>query len=99
LALHFQAVPFTLAIFLNAFLLFLLEPLFGKLALPHLGGTAAVWTTCMLFFQIALVAGYLYSHALASLVRPRHRLASLGVTAGASKSRPFEAVSHFARPL
>ena len=71
----FQAVPFTLAIFLNAFLLFLLEPLFGKLVLPHLGGTAAVWTTCMLFFQIALVAGYLYSHALASLVRMRAQVA------------------------
>ncbi len=67
-------MAFTLAIFLNAFLLFLLEPLFGKLVLPHLGGTAAVWTTCMLFFQIALVAGYLYSHTLASLVRMRWQI-------------------------
>src|SRR5512142_2785034 len=57
---------FAACVFVNAFLLFLLQPMFGKMALPHLGGSAAVWTTCMLFFETALLAGYLYAHALAS---------------------------------
>lgn len=68
-------MPFTLAIFLSALLLFLLEPLFGKMALSHLGGTSAVWTTCVLFSQMALVAGYLYSHAHASWFRVRAQVA------------------------
>jgi hypothetical protein len=58
--------PFAAAILVNAFLLFLLQPMFAKMALPHLGGSAAVWTSCMLFFQTALLAGYLYAHWLAS---------------------------------
>lgn len=59
------AAVFTGTIFLNAFLLFLVEPMFGKMVLPLLGGTANVWNTCMLFFQAALLGGYLYAHALA----------------------------------
>lgn len=62
---------FAAAVFINAFLLFLLQPMFGKMALPHLGGSAAVWTTCLLFFETALVAGYLYAHVLASQFRTR----------------------------
>src|SRR5215217_3560203 len=53
---------FTLAVFLSAALLFVVEPLFGKMVLPLLGGSPAVWTTCMLFFQGALLLGYLYAH-------------------------------------
>jgi len=49
--------------------------MFGKMALPHLGGSSAVWTTCMLFFQAALLGGYLYAHALATRVRPRAQVA------------------------
>ena len=63
--------PFAAAIFVNAFLLFLLQPMFAKMALPHLGGSAAVWTSCVLFFQTALLAGYLYAHWLASRVGSR----------------------------
>jgi hypothetical protein len=48
-------------IFLGAFLLFLLEPLFAKLILPWFGGSAAVWATCLVFFQSALLLGYLYA--------------------------------------
>ncbi|MEA2713724.1 MAG: hypothetical protein QOK27_1685, partial [Gemmatimonadales bacterium] len=55
-------VAFTLAVFLSAALLFVVEPMFGKLVLPLLGGTPAVWVTCMLFFQGALLLGYLYAH-------------------------------------
>jgi SAM-dependent methyltransferase len=49
-------------IFLSAFLLFQVQPLVGKLVLPWFGGSAGVWTTCLLFFQILLLIGYLYSH-------------------------------------
>lgn len=49
-------------IFLSAFLLFQVQPIIAKIILPWFGGSAAVWTTCMLFFQTALLAGYLYSH-------------------------------------
>ncbi len=51
--------------FLSAFLLFLIQPLIGKFILPWFGGTPAVWTTCMLFFQALLLGGYGYAHALA----------------------------------
>lgn len=55
--------PFGPTIFLGAFLLFGVQPLLGKFLLPWFGGTPAVWTTCLLFFQGALLAGYAYAHA------------------------------------
>jgi hypothetical protein len=58
------ALVFTLAVFLSAALLFVVEPMFGKMVLPLLGGSPAVWTTCMLFFQGALLVGYFYAHSL-----------------------------------
>ncbi|HEY1289650.1 MAG TPA: fused MFS/spermidine synthase [Burkholderiales bacterium] len=51
-------------IFLSSFLLFLVQPLIARLILPWFGGSAAVWTTCMLFFQALLLAGYGYAHVL-----------------------------------
>ena len=54
-------------IFLSSFLLFLVQPLVARLILPWFGGSAAVWTTCMLFFQVVLLAGYGYAHALGKL--------------------------------
>ena len=55
---------FALTIFLSAFLLFQVQPLMGKYILPWFGGTSGVWTTCMLFFQMVLLAGYAYAHFL-----------------------------------
>src|SRR4029079_6927171 len=55
-------ILFCTAIALNALLLFLVQPMFAKMALPLLGGSPAVWTTCMVFFQAALLAGYAYAH-------------------------------------
>ena len=52
--------------FLSAFLLFLIQPLIGKYILPWFGGTPAVWTTCLLFFQVLLLLGYSYADVLAS---------------------------------
>jgi SAM-dependent methyltransferase len=60
-----------LVIFLSAALLFLVEPITAKRLLPMLGGSAAVWITCLVFFQTALLAGYLYAHVIASRLRPR----------------------------
>src|SRR5688500_13457087 len=54
-------------IFLSSFLLFLVQPLIARLILPWFGGSAAVWTTCMLFFQALLLAGYAYAHVIARL--------------------------------
>src|SRR5262252_2381495 len=54
------------AAFLSAFLLFLIEPLSAKELLPVLGGSSAVWLTCLVFFQTALLLGYLYAHWLTS---------------------------------
>src|SRR6266404_2357890 len=57
---------FGLTIFLSAFLLFWVQLLLGKYILPWFGGTPAVWTTCMLFFQVLLLGGYIYAHVLNS---------------------------------
>jgi len=59
--------PFGITICLSAFLLFWVQLLLGKYILPWFGGAAAVWTTCMLFFQVLLVGGYAYAHWLSSL--------------------------------
>jgi len=56
---------FAFSIFASAFLLFLVEPMVAKMVLPLVGGTAAVWTTSVLFFQAVLLVGYGYSHWLA----------------------------------
>jgi hypothetical protein len=53
---------FSLTLFVNAALLFAVQPMFSKMVLPMLGGTPSVWNTCMLFFQTALLGGYLYAH-------------------------------------
>jgi hypothetical protein len=57
-------------IFFGAFFLFEVEPLIAKAILPWFGGSAQVWTTCLLFFQTGLLCGYLYAHLLAERVVP-----------------------------
>ena len=75
-------LAFTLAVFLSAALLFVVEPMFGKMVLPLLGGSPAVWTTCMLFFQGALLLGYLYAHIGPRwLGLRRHTLVHIGLLA------------------
>jgi hypothetical protein len=58
-------------VFLSAFLLFQVQPVIAKMILPWFGGSSAVWTTCLLFFQLLLVAGYLYSYLLVHKLSPR----------------------------
>ncbi|MBK8064866.1 MAG: fused MFS/spermidine synthase [Betaproteobacteria bacterium] len=62
---------YAVTIFLSSFLLFLVQPLIARMILPWFGGTAAVWTTCMLFFQCVLLAGYAYAHATNARLAPR----------------------------
>jgi SAM-dependent methyltransferase len=61
---------YALTIFLSAFLLFVVEPMVAKQLLPTLGGSSAVWTTCLVFFSIVLLLGYLYAHWLSSRFTP-----------------------------
>jgi len=58
-------------IFASAFLLFLVQPIVAKQILPWFGGSAAVWTTCLVFFQVALLAGYAYSDFTTRKLKPR----------------------------
>jgi hypothetical protein len=62
------------AIFVSAFLLFQIQPLVSKRLLPWFGGSAAVWTTCLLFFQSFLFAGYAYAHLSNTWLRPRYQV-------------------------
>src|SRR5262245_5629784 len=64
-------MAYAATIFLSSFLLFLVQPLVARQILPWFGGTAAVWTTCMLFFQTLLLAGYAYAHGANALLKPR----------------------------
>jgi spermidine synthase len=64
------------AVFLAAFLLFLVEPIAAKQLLPAFGGSAAVWLTCLVFFQTALLAGYAYAHWAA---RRSHQRGQMGL--------------------
>lgn len=57
---------FSATLFISAMLMFVLQPMFGKILLPFLGGSPAVWNTCMVFYQTILFLGYLYTHSLSS---------------------------------
>jgi hypothetical protein len=69
-----MAVLWSTTIFLSALLLFLVQPMMAKLILPMLGGTPAVWNTCMLFYQAALLGGYAYVHLMTSRLWPRSQV-------------------------
>ncbi len=75
---------FAAAIFLAAFLLFLLEPMAAKQLLPIFGGSSAVWITCLVFFQSALLAGYAYAHWQTQRSGPTSRRMHLGLLAAAT---------------
>jgi hypothetical protein len=61
---------YAIALFVSAMLLFLIQPMIAKMILPLLGGTPAVWNTCLVFFQAVLLVGYLYAHGLSRWLRP-----------------------------
>lgn len=85
---------YALTIFASAFLLFLVQPIMAKQILPWFGGSAAVWTTCLMFFQVVLLFGYAYADWTIRFLKPRPQvilhvvlivlsLASLPIIAGA----------------
>lgn len=67
----FYMLPFAVAIFTGAFLLFQVQPLIGKFILPWFGGGPGVWTACLLFFQLLLLGGYAYAHFATKYLKPR----------------------------
>ena len=75
-ALPAHALSYALAIFLGSTLLFLLEPIAAKRLVPLLGGSAAVWTTCLVFFQTALLLGYYVAHLLVTRTKLRTQVAT-----------------------
>ncbi len=90
--------------FLSAFLLFLVEPMAAKRLLPTLGGSSAVWLTCLVFFQTTLLLGYLYAHWLnhGAFTRSRQSLhVALLVAAAATLAVPafLKSISGTARPV
>lgn len=70
-------ISYAATIFLGAFLLFQIQLIIGKYILPWYGGTPAVWTTCMLFFQVILLAGYASAHGLVKLRQRRQVIGQL----------------------
>jgi SAM-dependent methyltransferase len=67
-------ILYALTIVVSAFLLFQVQPVIAKIILPWFGGSAAVWTTCILFFQMVLLLGYLYAHAVIRYLKPRAQM-------------------------
>lgn len=70
-----MALPlYAVTLFVSAFILFLVQPIVGKIILPKLGGTPQVWNTCMVFFQMVLLAGYAYTHNAVTRLTLRQQL-------------------------
>lgn len=90
---------FTAALFLSALLLFGVQPIFTKMVLPVLGGTPAVWSVAMVFFQTVLLAGYLYAHWLTRRVRIQiAAVIHLAVTASAFLALPIALAAGWGKP-
>ena len=73
------AIP---SLLLSAFLLFYVQPFAGRLVLPYFGSSASVWIVCLAFFQVLLLAGYLYAHGLRRLRPAAQGALHLAVVAG-----------------
>jgi len=92
-------VVYTAAIFLSALLLFSVQPLFTKMVLPRLGGSPAVWSVAMVFFQTLLLAGYAYAHVLMQIRNRRIAVAlHLVLLVVALSTLPLSIASGFGEP-
>ncbi|MHA1165474.1 MAG: fused MFS/spermidine synthase [Alphaproteobacteria bacterium] len=92
-------IGFTSTLFLSALLLFAVQPMFAKMVLPILGGSPAVWSVAMCFFQAALLGGYAYAHWLNSSVRtPIAVLIHLGVVMMAMLMLPLGIAEGWGHP-
>jgi spermidine synthase len=65
---------YAVTIFLSAFLLFQVQPLIAKMILPWFGGSAAVWSAALLFFQLCLLLGYAYAHFITKILSPKMQM-------------------------
>jgi SAM-dependent methyltransferase len=77
-------LPYIITIGLSAFLLFLIQPMISKIILPVFGGGASIWLTSLIFFQVLLLAGYFFSHILATYLSPKKKGALLFIVTGAA---------------
>lgn len=92
-------IVFTAAIFLSAALLFAVQPMFAKMVLPRLGGSPAVWSVAMVFFQAMLLAGYAYAHLITRILPGRYSVfIHLAVMAGATLLLPLSIAAGWGRP-
>ena len=66
-------IVYAATIFLSAFLLFQVQPLIAKFILPWFGGSAAVWSAALLFFQLLLLAGYFYAYIVIKFLKPKQQ--------------------------
>src|SRR5580704_10743477 len=89
-------VAFATTIFLSALLLFQVQPMLAKFILPWFGGSAAVWSAALLFFQLLLLGGYLYAHCLTRYLSPKAQLVVHGALLTASfAALPVIPASHW----
>ncbi|HWM41388.1 MAG TPA: fused MFS/spermidine synthase, partial [Burkholderiales bacterium] len=86
-------MPYAATIFLSSFLLFLVQPIIAKQILPWFGGSAAVWTTCLVFFQSVLLAGYAYADWTTRLGPRRQAALHVGLLAASLLCLPILASS------
>src|SRR5687768_9988675 len=82
-------LPYAATIFLSSFLLFLVQPIIAKQILPWFGGSAAVWTTCLVFFQSVLLAGYAYADWTTRLGARRQAMLHVALLAASLLSLPI----------
>jgi MFS family permease len=86
-------LPYAATIFLSSFLLFLVQPIIAKQILPWFGGSAGVWTTCLVFFQSVLLAGYAYADWTTRLGARRQAMIHVLLLAAALATLPIIAAS------
>ncbi len=89
---------YALTIFVSSFLLFLVQPIIAKQIVPWFGGSAAVWTTCLTFFQLVLLAGYAYSDLVQKLSAKRQSWLHILLLVVSILAMPILAAEHW-KPL
>jgi hypothetical protein len=82
-------ILFSVTALLGAFLLFLVEPMFARMVLPLLGGAPAVWNSCLVFYQVALLVGYLYAHAVSRRPARQQAVFQIALLAAAAVALPI----------
>src|SRR3954466_10555721 len=94
----FSRVRFVATIFVGSFLLFLVQPMIARMALPRLGGAPSVWNSAMLVYQALLLAGYAYAHWLGRFAPPRQAAIHLALLVIAALPLPIGLMSSVPPP-